>query len=246
MTHTPQDSIRTTGTFLHPNQMSNLHPSLSMSQMHFIATGEELPDLPGNACPRPVEDYINRTQQRQQRERAYKKYYDQMRQEGVTVLEMNQIREIGSTRYNCARLQQDVPGAPIFLYLNEFKVLELWQDGRDPRLFSPAVSGAASPCVKIQALPPGFARSRVASPFPQGAEEEGAGAAGAATGLSIQPPTTRLRTHFREFLRTLPYEALLAEYEEWDEEMKRAIEHLEAVEEEIGSRKLGGGGNASS
>lgn len=220
-----------------------------MHQIHFIATGEDLPDLPGNACPRPVEDYINRTQQRQQRERAYKKYYDQMRQEGVTLLEMSHIREIGSTRYNCARLQQDVPGAPIFLFLNEFKVLELWQDGRDPRLMSPAVSGAASPCVKIQALPPGFARSRVASPFPQGAEEEeaAAGAAGlaAATGLSIQPPSTRLRTHFREFLRTLPYEALLAEYEEWDEEMKRAIEHLEAVEEEIGSRKLTSGGAGS-
>jgi hypothetical protein len=44
---------------------------------------------------------------------------------------------------------------------------------------------------------------------------------------------SRLRPNFRRFLAELSAEGLSLELEEWDEELRRAQEHVDAIREEI-------------
>jgi hypothetical protein len=217
------------------SSLPTLPHTLSMQQLHFTATGEHLHDLPGDAAPLPVECYIKKTQQRQQREHAWRTYYDQMRQEGTVNLQFHKARELNGLLYTGAVMQQGTPDAPIFLFYGTQKVMELWPDGQQHAEATPVPSRPTSPPPRLRALPPGFGRSTAASPTP---EMTAAGAAAAVTGLCIEEdhPRSRLRTNFARFLRELSDEALEVEFAEWQEERLRAQEHLQAIEEELARR----------
>lgn len=190
-----------------------LHHAKSVQDLHFIATGEDLSPIPGDAAPRPVEHYIRRTQLRQQREHAYTTYYDQMRQEGKTTLQFSTPRQIGLYTYTSARMQQDVDGCPIDLLYGAAgtPVLRLWRDGREPP--TPSCSRPGSPCIRLRA--------------PWMAEEDVTGV------VEPDPAPSRLRKGFKELLEKMPEEALYTELEEWREEVARAKEHFDAVEAEL-------------
>ena len=48
--------------------------------------------------------------------------------------------------------------------------------------------------------------------------------------------TSRLRPNFRRFLTELSAEALAMEFEEWEDQLSRAQEHVDAVREEMTRR----------
>jgi hypothetical protein len=45
--------------------------------------------------------------------------------------------------------------------------------------------------------------------------------------------SSRLRPNFRRFLAELSADALSVEFEEWEEELRRAQEHVDAIREEM-------------
>jgi hypothetical protein len=208
----------------------------TMDQIHYEATGEHMSPIPGDACPRPVEYYIVKTQERQARVQRYKVYYDRMRKAGETVLSHPSYPhgDDGVPPHTSVQLQQDVIGCPIYLFYMGVKVAELWPDGRERQPPTPVCSAPTSPALRFT-LPSWAMRSRVSSPVPLSpivgvtADEIEAAAAAAV-------PASRLRTGFTVLLKKMPLDALYAELTEWTEEQARAAEHVQAIETEIARR----------
>lgn len=202
-----------------------------MDRLHFIATGEHLSPIAGDACPHPVEWYIKKTRERQARQHAWRSYYDEMREKGTAILNFLKPQELCEQVFDMAILQQGLECAPIYLYRGGEKVLELWEDGALPPV---EPTPCHSPVPKFTLRPPTWlvreGVSAATSPIPQ----EEVGLVEEVTG--ILQSGSRLRKNFRELLAVMPTEALWAELEEWREEVERAQEHLQAVEDELARR----------
>ncbi len=176
------------------NKMSTqkMHTSASMDRLHFIATGEHLPPIAGDACPHPLEWYIKRTQERQTREHAWKSYYEEMRSTGTSTLRFTKLQSLGGLEYDRAVLCQGVEGAPITLYLGELPVMELQRDGHVVAEPTPC----SSPCPKFTLRPPNWlvaagGATPAGSPTPEQV----------ACGLDETVIGSRLRKNFVEMLR---------------------------------------------
>ena len=199
--------------------------SRSLNDIHFIATGEPLPAIPGDACPRPIECTIQRTKDRQERQRAWQTYYTKLRALGQPTY--NQKGTVNGVTFTHMQAQ-DIDSAPIFLYMDEEKVLELWSDGREPADHHPK----QSPSPKFVLRAPWISEEDI-SPMPSpiyGVVDQSVDV--------INEPPSRLRRHFLLLLSTIPNDALWAELEEWQEEVERAKEHLAAVTAELVARNL--------
>lgn len=198
----------------------------SMDKLHFQATGEHLPPARGDEAPHPVEWHILKTQQRQQRARAYEFHRQEATKGDYSMVPIKTSR-VNGVAYNA--IQRGMNNE-LFLYYDTKEVMVLYPDGKEVSR-SACPSAACSPVPKFcLGAPPG--RETVCSPVNLGAPAEAA-----ATGIQeIPAPTSRLRANFRRFLQGISDEMLRLEYEEWEEEMHRAIEHMEAVEEEMARR----------
>ena len=212
--------------------MAQLHSSASMDRLHYIATGEHLSPIAGDACPHPLEWYVKKTRERQARQHAWRSYYDEMREKGTAVLDFLKTQELCDVVYSRAILQQGIECAPIYLYRGTEKVLELWEDGGLPPV---EPTPCCSPVPKFTLRPPTWlvregGTSGAASPTPEAQAELMEEVTG------ILHDSSRLRKNFRGLLAMMPTEALWAELEEWREEVERAQEHLRAVEDELARR----------
>jgi hypothetical protein len=213
----------------------------TMDRLHFLATGERLPPIAGDACPHPTEYYIKKTSQRQQRARAYTMLIDAARSSNM-ILSVKP-GEVNGVHYNKIL---GIRGG-IILFDGDQSVMTLWPDGREVVEPTPPSSEASSPRRGFRLRTPPFVAAscggRSVSPIlgvdvddPSGEE------------VVVQPtphplPThfvSRLRPNFRRLLSELSDEALAMELEEWSEECARAEEHIQAIQCER-ARRLGVG-----
>ena len=201
-----------------------------MDQLHFLATGERMPPVAGDACPHPPEYYIKKTQERQQRQRAYAMLIDSARtSHSIVPVKPGEVNGVAYDRALSLR-------GSIVLFKGERPVMTLWPDGREHVEPTPPPSEASSPRCRFRLRSPplrGMAaapESRCISPI------QVPGVAGAAT-LPTELPS-RLRPNFRRFLGELSAEGLSLELEEWEEELRRAQEHVDAIREEIVRRSM--------
>lgn len=217
--------------------MASVPSFQTMDQLHFLATGERLPPIAGDACPHPPEYYIRQTQQRQQRARAYAMLIDMARSS-------NMILPVKPGTVNGVFYDKilGIRGG-IILFQGDQSVMTLWPDGREHIEPTPPSSEASSPRRQFHLRSPPLAAMmggvRPVSPVTTATAEEHP----LATDMAVSPhplPTTfttsRLRPTFRRFLIELSDDALAMELEEWSEEVKRAQEHMDAVKEELARR----------
>lgn len=192
----------------------------TMDQAFFLATGEHLPSRRGDACPHPLEWYILKAQQRQQRARAYTILLPRL--DGTTSTVPVKPGSVNGVNYCFARL-----GAENEIYLfdgmNVDKpVLTLWPDGHEPEETTPACTPVRFTLKEV----PRHARSRAVSPIPEHDTEDITGIVDAAR---VAASSSRLRKGFLQMLEKMSTESLRAELEGWQEEVERAKEHLDAV-----------------
>lgn len=211
----------------------------SMDQIFYQATGEHLSPRAGDEAPIPLEARIQRVQKRQERQRAYKSFYDEMRKLGTTTLEGPTLhgRVVNDIPFDRVTMGQNEPHCPLFCYKGGLLVLTLYPGGIPPP--TPAPSHPASPAPTfVLRPPPWLSVSRASSPLALdsviGTTDEEAAAA---------PPASRLRKGFAALLKQMPESALWAELEEWKEEEARAREHSDAVHAELLARGKGAGEN---
>lgn len=225
------------------------HPSFrSLDQAHFIATGEHLPPRAGDACPMPVEHHIQKTLQRQQRQHAWTVYIEQMRGPNGIVSQLKKKGSVNGVAFDSIEPQGealDENGQPsLALFNGSQKVMELWADGRELVEPTPAASLCASPVPRFQLRAPWALGEDAPSPI-VGIDDSAALSELAADNTFVtaggdptQTRFSRLRRNFMHLLHIIPDDALWAEYEEWQEEVARAHEHLDAVMQEIARRGL--------
>lgn len=185
-----------------------------------------MPPIAGDACPHPPDYYIKKTQERQQRSRAYAMLIDTARASRCIV--PVKPGEVNGVSYNRALSLR----GSIVLFRGEQPVMTLWPDGHEHTEPTPPPSEASSPRSRFRLRSPplraAMAGSRCVSPMhPATPPVENASAA------SFQ---SRLRPNFRRLLADLSSEGLSLELEEWEEELQRAQEHVDAIREEIMSR----------
>jgi hypothetical protein len=195
----------------------------SLDAMHYEETGEHMSPLPGDAAPHPLEYYVQKTKQAQERRNVYARLMAEMLTSAVTSLRMTQTRSLHGTPYDFAHLERGV----ITLSFHGQKVLELHADGKLREPPTPVCSRPSSPAPRFQLSTPAWLLADST-----GVTEEGGAAAEPAAAPS------RLRKGFLRLLAAVPPDALWAELEEWQEEEARAREHREAVEEELRRRGL--------
>lgn len=188
----------------------------TMDQLHFLATGERMPSVAGDACPHPPEYYIKKTQERQQRQRAYAMLIDVARSSSAIVpVKPGEVNGVGYDRVLSLRCS-------LVLFKGERPVMTLWPDGSEHIEPTPPPSEASSPRSRFRLRSPplhakGGAESHCVSPI-------------APLPTELQ---SRLRPNFRRFLADLSEEGLSLELEEWEEELRRSQEHVDAIREEI-------------
>lgn len=190
----------------------------TMDQLHFLATGERMPPVAGDACPHPPEYYIKKTHERQQRQRAYAMLIDLARASNAIVpVKPGEVNGVAYDRALSLR-------GSIVLFKGERPVMTLWPDGREHVEPTPPTSEASSPRCRFRLRSPPLhataapaSESRCVSPM---------------AALPTELPS-RLRPNFRRFLAELSAEGLSLELEEWDEELRRAQEHVDAIREEM-------------
>jgi hypothetical protein len=191
----------------------------TMDKLHYLATGEHLSPISGDACPHPTEYYILMTQRKQQRRRAYDMLFESARKgHGITPVKPG---EVNGVRYDHVLGGNGV----ITLYHGTQAVMTLRPTGEEVVEPTPPPSEAASPA-RAFCLGPAPAMYAAIPPIPE--EEEG---------WALEPaPAGRLRKNYRRFLMEHSDECLAAELEEWKEELARAEEHVRAIEEEMARR----------
>jgi hypothetical protein len=199
----------------------------TLDQLHFIATGEHMSPIPGDACPHPAEWYIKKTVEKQQRQRAYEylvKKYDILKgSHAPRHVKGGVVNDAAYT--SIQRGQQD----EIILWEGTQKVMVLWPDGREEVDATPIASGAATPAQPFQLRAPPMARADTLSPVPTDFS----------TKLEIEIPPIRfphLRKNYIRMLTELSDSLLETELEEWTEDMQRAAEHVAAIQKEIAAR----------
>ncbi len=192
-----------------------------MDQAFFLATGEHLPSRRGDACPHPLEWYILKAQQRQQRARAYTILLPRL--DGFSARPIAvKPGSVHGVNYSFAQLGAE---NEIHLYDGiswEKPVLTLWPDGHEEEEITPA----STPVRFTLRAVPSHARSRAVSPIPESSEEDITGIVDAARAAAC---SCRLRKGFLQMLDKMSVESLRAELEGWQEEVARAQEHLDAV-----------------
>jgi hypothetical protein len=196
--------------------LSSVASFQTMDKLHYLATGEHLSPISGDACPHPTEYYILMTHRKQQRRRAYDMLLETARKSPGR----NQVKagEVNGVRYD------HVLGGNgfIILYQGLQPVMDLWPTGEEVAEPTPPPSEAASParafCLRA---PPSMMRA-----IPPILEDE-------MTGIAV---TSRLRRHYQRFLIERSDESLTAELEEWKEELARAEEYVRAIQEEVARR----------
>ena len=195
----------------------------TMDKLHYLATGEHLSPISGDACPHPTEYYILMTQRKQQRRRAYDMLFESARKgHGITPVKPG---EVNGVRYD------KVLGGNgcIILYHGAQPVMNLWPTGEEVVEPTPPPSEAASPA-RAFCLGPAPALYASIPPIP----EEGEIASATVPPARAAPAAPgRLRRAYRRFLMEYSDECLAAELEEWKEELARAEEHVRAIEEEV-------------
>lgn len=167
-----------------------------------------MPARRGDEAPHPVEWYILKTQQRQQRARAWE-FHRQEAEKGLYDMVPVKTSRVNGIAYNV--IQRGMENE-LILYFDTKPVMTLYRDGHEREPPSTVTSGRTTPVRKFTLGPP---------------------PAEAVTGLTT---FSRLRANYREFLKALSDEALETELLEWEEELTRATEHMEAVEEELARR----------
>ena len=178
----------------------------TLDQLHFVETGEHLV-IAGDACPHPAEYYIKKTLKRQHRARTW-----ELLNESITVQGIVKVKPSSVNHLNYSHAQR--VGSQIYLYNDDIhQIMILNKNGEEHVDPTPVPSRAVTP----------------ANPFVLRAPwiEE-------LTGLD--ETLTRVRPKFIKMLPLMPVDALLAEQEEWQEEVYRAEEHLAAVRAELAIR----------
>ena len=200
----------------------------TMDQLHFLATGERMPPVAGDACPHPPEYYIKKTHERQQRSRAYAMLVDAARASRCIIpVKPGEVNGVSFNRALSLR-------GSIVLFHGEQPVMTLWPDGRDHVEPTPPPSEASSPRSRFRLRSPPMRAAGTDAPLSRCVSPiVVAGSAAAQVSVEIQ---SRLRPNFRRLLADLSSEGLSLELEEWEEELQRAQEHVDAIREEIMSR----------
>lgn len=193
----------------------------TLDQAFYLATGEHLPSRRGDACPHPLEWYILKAQQKQQRQRAYTILLPLLSSESASPTKVKP-GTVHGVHYCFARLGYENQ-IDLFDGIGWDKpILTLWPDGREEEEATPA----ATPVRFTLRGVPSHARSRAVSPIPEHSEEEITGIVEAARDAAC---SCRLRKGFVQMLKKMSVESLEAELEGWREEVARAQEHLDAV-----------------
>lgn len=201
--------------------ITNVPSFQTMDQLHFLATGERMPPIAGDACPHPPEYYIQKTHQRQQRSRAYAMLVDTARVcSAVIPVKPGEVNGVPYDRVLGIR-------GGLVLFKGDAAVMTLWPDGREHVDPTPPASEVSSPRNGFRLRTPPFGTS---APPPAARSMSPIGVEVAATASS------RLRPNFRRFLTGLSVDALAIEFEEWEDELSRAQEHLDAICEEMVQR----------
>ena len=188
----------------------------TMDKLHYLATGEHLSPISGDACPHPTEYYILMTQRKQQRRRAYDMLFELARKEpGITHVKPGEVNGVA---------YDHVLGGNgcMILYHGSYPVMNLWPNGEEGSDPTPPPSEAASPA-RVFCLGPPPSVFDAIPPIP---EEE----------TIIRIPE-RLRRNYRRFLMEYSDECIAAELEEWKEDIARAEEYVRAIHEEMGRRR---------
>ena len=175
----------------------------TLDQLHFVETGEHLTPIAGDACPHPAEYYIKKTLKRQHRARTWELLNQQILAQGIVRVKPSSVNNIN---YSYAQRV----GAQIYLYNDDQnQIMVLNQSGEEHVEPSPTPSRAVTPATPFVLRAPWIDNL---------------------TGLD-EP--SRVRPKFLKMLSLMPVDALLAEQEEWQEEVYRAEEHLAAVRAEM-------------
>jgi hypothetical protein len=187
----------------------------TIDQDHFINTGEHLTPNPGDLCPQPAEYYIRRTQDRQQRARAYEVISEKLTTDALTPIKSGTLTGVHYTHAAWGSIYD--PERCIKLYDAQKEVMTIWCDGRERK----PLSIPTSPAPPFVMRPP-WQHDDISLDD--------------ATGIA-EATRDRVRPNFRHLLSEMPMEALWAEMEEWQEEVKRATEHVAAIEAEFFKRR---------
>jgi hypothetical protein len=179
-----------------------------------------MPPIAGDACPHPPDYYIQKTHQRQQRSRAYAMLVDTAPVSSAIV--SVKPGEVNGTPYDRVL---GIRGG-LVLFKGDSVVMTLWPDGRDHVEPTPPSSEASSPRKGFCLRTPPFGTS---APPPTARSMSPIVVEIAATAYT----SSRLRPNFRRFLAELSADALSVEFEEWEEELRRAQEHVDAIREEM-------------
>ena len=180
-----------------------------------------MPPIAGDACPHPPEYYIQKTSQRQQRSRAYAMLVDTARVSSAIVpVKPGEVNGVPYDRVLGIR-------GGLVLFKGDASVMTLWPDGRDHVEPTPPSSEASSPRKGFRLRTPPFGAISVPPPTPRSVSP---------IVVEVAAATTRLRPNFRRFLAELSADALAVEFEEWEEDLRRAQEHVDAIREEMTSR----------
>ena len=105
----------------------------TLDQAHYIATGEHLKPIAGNLAPHPVEYYVKRTQERQQRARLWELLDETLRGSEIVPVRPGIVNGIGFT--HATRYRDE-----IHLYSDGKQVMTLTPDGVEPVTATPAGS----------------------------------------------------------------------------------------------------------
>ena len=200
----------------------------TLDQAFYLATGEHLPSRRGDACPHPLEWYILKAQQRQQRERAYTILLPLLSSGNTRPVQVKP-GTVHGIHYCMARLGYENQIELFDGISFDKSVLTLWPDGHEEEEATPA----GTPVRFTLRGVPAHARSRAVSPIPEHPQEEITGIVEAAAAAC----TCRLRKGFLQMLEKMSIESLEAEAEGWREEVARAQEHLDAVAAALATRR---------
>ena len=113
--------------------LSSMPSFHTLDQAHYIATGEHLKPIAGDAAPHPVEYYVKRTQERQQRARLW-----ELLDETLKGGDMVSVRPgvVNGTSFTHAKRQRD----EIHLFARGKHVMILTPDGIEPPTPTPVGS----------------------------------------------------------------------------------------------------------
>jgi hypothetical protein len=109
---------------------------------HFIETGEHLTPIKGDACPMPLEYYINQTREKQSRSRLWVHFNDRLTSNELTEVKPGIIER---KKYNKAQRSNEC----INLYFDDVLILVLTENGILPESYSPKEPSPKAPILKM-------------------------------------------------------------------------------------------------